>query len=346
MATALDFPGLSSQPRQRVGARLLRRIGGAVRNAIADSLPLAGATRRLEASQSTIGHAVDRKADACPVSPHARAPRRSGAASPVRPSRRGWLARLLHRRRPAAPFSRAQFFENLDAPFTPEEFPGLSPEACAFFSTPLEDLDPEILARLLDALASKLADLMPHEAGMTEATALLSTLWRGLDTPLDAASPDAALAAAAPATPPQAVPDAPAIAPDPRAEASSPADELPHVPFPSPAQQLSRMPAEAVPYAALAAPPLAPELPTPDLPPDASIATATSATEPNTASRPGPVTHHACRAWAHRRSLLIGIYLVIQRVHWLFCGCGSRLSRNLQSPPMCHWCYAARASPP
>ena len=347
MADALDIPRLSSQPRQGVGARLFRRLGGAVRNAIAGGLSLAGAPRRPDAPQTVIGHAVVRNADARPAPARVRALRRTRTAPPAPPSRpawRGWFARLVGDRcRPPLPVSRAQFLTDSDAPFTPEEFPGLSPEACAFFSTPLEDLDPEILARLLGALAEKIADLIPSEAGQTESGSLLSTLLGGFGVTLGEAQPDLPPIGALDTVPGVATdaapPQAPVSAPDPLAEASAvtPVEALPDAPSASPDP-----PAPPLPAAPLGSLPPPFEARAPEL--RHKVPTAASATAPGTASWPGPFSHAwhlilACNNPSRKRNKR-------DVHHGRSPFCGSRFScGHLKILPLRHWCFAARASP-
>ncbi|HUB50337.1 MAG TPA: hypothetical protein VMB73_35655, partial [Acetobacteraceae bacterium] len=57
---------MPAQPLSGVASRLARRIGGAVRNAIAGSLSLAGALRRPTAPQTPVGHTVAADAGARP----------------------------------------------------------------------------------------------------------------------------------------------------------------------------------------------------------------------------------------------------------------------------------------
>ena len=193
MGTALKPPRLASQPRHGVGARLLRRFGGVVRNAIAGSLVLAGALRQPASPQPGTGHAAPASAAACPSAGPARLPRRPRTAPPVppsRPARAGWLMRFLHRNRPARP-ARHLFPDNSDAPFTPEAFPGLTQEACAFFNTPLEECDPRMIRIVLSALAESIAGAMPPGVGGPDAGAVFATLWGRMADTFDQARLDA-----------------------------------------------------------------------------------------------------------------------------------------------------------
>ena len=153
--------------------------------------------------------------DPAPPSPRPpRAPRRPRAAAPVppsRPARFAWLARWFgpNRQQPAW-LARPPFPDSDDTPFTPEAYPGLSPEACAIFNTPVEECDPDLLRLVLSALALHIADSLPPDLGL-DAKALFSTLWGRLNTVPGEARPDARPAeqpAPAPAAAKDAVPDA------------------------------------------------------------------------------------------------------------------------------------------
>ena len=117
--------------------------------------------------------------------PGGRARRPGRAPPPVpppRPARPGWLARWFGRnRRQPALLGRPPFPDSDDAPFTPQAYPGLSPEACAILNTPVEDCDPEILRLLLAVLARHIADSMRPELGL-DAETLFSTLCDRLGT--------------------------------------------------------------------------------------------------------------------------------------------------------------------
>ena len=215
--------GLPTQPHQGVAARFFRRFGGAVRGAIA-GISRAGSPRRPAEPPPRLTSATVQ--DPGPAT-HARrppAPRRPRATPPAPPARPGWIARWfgLTPRKPALS-RRRTFPDRDDAPFTPETHPGLSPEACAFFNTPVEDCDPELLRLLLTVLAQQLADVLPPELGMTDAQAVFDTLWGRLAGPLGDTGPDAEPAGqpedapasptdAAPVSPPATLPEAPAAA--------------------------------------------------------------------------------------------------------------------------------------
>ena len=134
-------------------------------------------------------------ADSLPVARPASAPRQPGRA------RKGGLARLF-RRRPMAAVPE-QYREPPDLQFTAEAFPALSPEARAFFNTPLEDCDPAMLGVVLGALAELITGSMTPREGMQDAQDVFLALSSRMATVTGGAvqAPPAALpeAAAAPA---------------------------------------------------------------------------------------------------------------------------------------------------
>jgi hypothetical protein len=203
MSTTHHTPGLAYQPRQGVGARLVRRLGDAVRGVIAGGITLAGSLRRSPAPRSGGNPPAPRNrvAPAAPRRP--RAPRQAIAAAAVAPTRTGWLARCFGRgRSEAAPQGRPSF-PNLDAHFTPDSHPGLSPEMCAILNTPVEDCDPEILHTVFAAFAELIADALPPELRGLDGGELFSTLVGRLGTAREAARQDAA-----PDVPPELAPEA------------------------------------------------------------------------------------------------------------------------------------------
>ena len=213
MPNTLNHAGFSSQTLQGVGARLLRRFGGALRSTFA-GMARVGRPRHDAAPQSNPSPqtAQDQPASTPPPSqPPPRRPRR-GNAAPRRP----------------APTGRAPIADAEDAPFSPETYPGLSPEACAFFNTPAEDCDPEMLRALLVMVAHHIADNLPPEAGMTGAGAVFAELCDRLALPLDeaepAGQPDEA-AATATAEAPDALPAEPQAPGEP--PAAGPPDAAP-----------------------------------------------------------------------------------------------------------------------
>ena len=124
-----------AQPPQGVGARVVRRFSewrAALHNAVA---------RRLRLRQPGPRARVAPDADNPPALVLARTPRRLRATpsapppGPGCPDWLGWLARLSARSQAAA--SVRQRRERRSGPLTLEEFPGIAPEALAFFDTPM-----------------------------------------------------------------------------------------------------------------------------------------------------------------------------------------------------------------
>ena len=205
--------GFPSQLRPGIGARLLCRFGRAARSALT-GISRAGSRRRRTEPPST--HAATaprgRKAPSPPVGQHA--PRRPHPVAPPPPSPTppGRIARWFGRkpRRPA-PSARLPLPDSDDAPFTPETWPGLTPEACAILNTPVEKCDPELLRLVLSVFAQHLANT--PALGLTDPSALFATLCQRLGAPAGD-MPDTAPPDEAPGTGMQAVPDVP---PEPRA---------------------------------------------------------------------------------------------------------------------------------
>jgi hypothetical protein len=226
MPNALRPAGLPTQPHQGVGARFLRRLGGAVRHAAAGGIALAGLRRPAASQPSRPG--AERREPALARPAQARVRRQPKAAAlvpPSRPARSGWLAGWFGRTRQAQAARSPSPSRRADpAPFTQATHPGLSAEACAFFNTPAEDCDPAILRLLLAALAEQIAERMGPAQGM-DAETLFSTLCGRLGTDPVAAAPDAPPAdAAVPAQAPAAAAADPAEpAPDQAAAADPPA---------------------------------------------------------------------------------------------------------------------------
>ena len=311
MMNARLTPHCPSQSHAGIGARLIRRIGGAVRNAIAGRLVLAGVLRRPTASPSCIGRTVAGNADARPASgpTHAtRRPRATKTVPPSSPARSACLARLLFRRRRAAWPIPPLLRDDNDAPFTPEECPGLSPELCTILNTPLEEIDPDTLRVLLAAFARTITDIMPPAAGMMDAHKLFSALYDRFATALDAAMPDA---------PPQEAP----------ATRVEPLPNMPLAPVPPPEAQTATL-RDAAPHN----PPLA--------------ATAAHQTAPDRPSPPGPRFHAGGPALDHANSFRVRGKQALRQCRSfapyhraLFC----RRPLPHVRPPQ--WHYAARASP-
>ena len=77
------------------------------------------------------------------------------------------MARLFDRRSaPAAVPEQSRALPDFD--FSEEACPGLSPEARAFFNTPLQDCDPAMLGVVLEALAVMIAGSMAPQEGMRD----------------------------------------------------------------------------------------------------------------------------------------------------------------------------------
>ena len=225
-----------SQPRHGAGARFVRRLGSAVRDAIAGGLAHAGVLRRRPAaSRPGIGDdrvAQDADAGPAPVrAPRTRRPRTRAVVAPSQPVRPDLPAPT--RRRRFARFGRKRFSGPDVMHFTPEAFPALTLEACAFLNTPLEDCDPDIVLFLFSGLAEYLTAL-PEGVDMPDPMAVFATLWARLGNLGREALPDAPAAIerdAAPATTAEPLADAPTTAaevlPD---AATTPAGALPDAP--------------------------------------------------------------------------------------------------------------------
>lgn len=163
--------GLAAPPRQGVAARVVRgfgRLRGALHSAVT-----AGLRRR----QPVPATGAAPGADNPPARRRTRAPRRHRSILPAltpRPARPGWLTRLFGRRRPAV--IREDDHKLPDLAFTQEAFPGLSPEALAFFNTPLEECDPEMLRIVLAALTEVIATAMTPRDGVQDTQDTLCAL--------------------------------------------------------------------------------------------------------------------------------------------------------------------------
>ena len=167
MSTALHIAGLPSQSHQGIGARLVRRLGGAVRSVIVRGITLAGTLRRPAMPQTGRDQPAAQDPQA-PAPRHLPAPRRPSAALHVTLLPPPLLAHLLaarRHRRPAAA-SRPAFLNQGDKPFTPEAFPQLSSKACAVLNTPLKECDPKTLELVFSTFASHINQLMSPEAGI------------------------------------------------------------------------------------------------------------------------------------------------------------------------------------
>ena len=277
MPIALHTAGLPSQSHHGVGARLVRRLGGAVRSAIVSGISLAGGLRRPAVSKTSPDHAPAQRAGT-PVPTQARAPRRQSAALPALLLLPRWLARLLTRRHfQFASVSRRACLNQGDAPFTPEAYPQLSPKACAVLNTPLKDCDPETVDLVISAFAQYIRDLMSPEPGMTDLEATLPNLWQRLSTALGGTKADTSFPAtpdAAPTTATDAAPQVPVPSPHPPA----------HSPLTEPTSS-SAKDAPGVSPVPLSGPPAS------DHPADATITAPAPQATPDIAAPSAPVVH-------------------------------------------------------
>ena len=240
-----------TEPQQGIGARLVRQLGGAVRRAITGGIGLSSGRRHSTAGQPASNPAAARDlavSRAPGPKPRARRPRTAAAVQPSRPQRSGWLAPLRRRcHRRIAGLGRGQFPDTGVVLFTPEAFPALSPEACAFLNTPLEECDPDILLFLFSNLTQYLTDL-PADAETPDPMAVFATLWARLgeirgDAASDALPAEAPAEAPAapvtpPVTPPETDPPTPLVSMDalPGTSSPTPGEGLPHLPPVNPAQ--------------------------------------------------------------------------------------------------------------
>ena len=267
MAIALHTPGRASQSHQGIGARLVRRLGGAVRSAIT----LAGALRRPAAAQTSRDHAAAQHPEA-PAPSRVPVPQWSHAALPAPLPLPPWLAPLLARRhRRSASVSRPAFLKQGDVHFTPETFPQLTPKACAVLNTPLKDCDPKTLELVVSTFTQYITQVMAPEAGISDRAAMLPNLWHRLSTALDDAKADTSLPAtpgAVPAAAGGAAPDAPVVSPH------APVQAPPTEPRPSAKDALLLSP-----------------LPLSDSPDNAVITSAAPQTTPDPAAPSAPVGH-------------------------------------------------------
>ena len=167
MFTAPPTAALTSQPRKGFGARVaggISRLGAALRSVVA------GGPRRPQSGPESrpAPDADSPHADSPPAAspPAASPPAARPARAPRRPSRarKGRLARLFGRRRAMAAVPE-QYRESADFDFSREAFPELSPEARAFFNTPLEECDPAMLSVVVEALAELIAGAMAAARG-------------------------------------------------------------------------------------------------------------------------------------------------------------------------------------
>ena len=203
MFTAPTTPGLASEPRKGIGARVasgFSRLGGALRSVVAGGLrrPQSGPDSRATPDSRT---ASDADGPAAAAARPARAPRRPGRAHT------GVLTRLFRRRRKLAVVPE-QSGELPNADFTEAAFPELSPEARAFFNTPVEQCDPDLLCIVLEALVEFIARELTPQEGMQDSQDMFLALRARLAAVRGEAedAPPAALAEVA-AAPPADLPE-------------------------------------------------------------------------------------------------------------------------------------------
>jgi len=361
MQTAPLLSELSTQTHQGVGARLLRQVGGAVRNAIASGMARSGGMRRRTAPKSNrnppaphdaVSH--DRTAPPRPSRPHA--PCRKPAAAqvpPSRPARFGWLARRFGPRQPQPTSSGWPAPADVGkTPFTPEAYPGLSAEDCAILNTPVEECDPDLLHVILSVLVAHIVHSLPPELGM-DAEALFSALCGRLGT-----APGEAAPGVLPGEPPSAAPENLEPGEPPAAEsAAEPAAPENAKPEPPPAVQPTAVPA-------------GPENSEPDAPPasqsepiqaqrtqpaDAAATTTVAETEriPAAASPARPIFRHCARFDGSPPFRRFGSRSGSRRLHHRQSllhhrrSCRPRsLPASMHRPPPRRLCYAACAGPP
>jgi len=265
MPTAPHTASLPPQPHRGVGARLVRRLGGAVRGAIVSGITFAGTLRRPAASQTSPEHVAAQDPEA-PAPMPMRVPPRPPTAVPAPLLLPRWFARLLTRRHSQfASASRPPSLNHGDAPFTPEACPQLTPKACAVLNTPLQDCDPQTLDLVVSTFAQYISDLTSPESGITDRAATLPNLWQRLSTALGDTKADTSLPTtpdAAPATATDAVPQVPVLSPHPPAQPTAPtnssAKDAPRLsPVPPSGPPASDHPADATITAAQTTPDIA-----------------------------------------------------------------------------------------
>ena len=250
LASMFHAPGTAdppAQPPQGVGARVVRRFSewrAALHNAVA---------RRLRLRQPGPRARIAPDADNPPALVPARTPRRLRATpsapppGPGCPDWLGWLARLSARSQAAAGVRQRR--ERRSGPLTLEEFPGIAPEALAFFNTPMEECDPELLHSVFETFAELIEPAMSGRSRAPD----VQHVFRALSSRL------AAVRAEAPDTPPAAPPEPPASA-----DASRNTPGMSFDPWPEASPEL----AEAAVIAATNPQETTPDLPDPALPQD------------------------------------------------------------------------------
>jgi len=343
MPVALNTAVPPSQSRQRVGTRLVRRLGGAVRSAIGSAINLARAVRRPAVSRH---HAaaqapapsrvrVPRPRHAPSTSPALRAWAAKQTKAPTKQAAEGaaplplpWLAHLLARRQHRlAATSRPAWPNQGDIHFTPQAFPQLSAKACAVLNTPLKDCDPKTLRLLVSTFTQHINQVMSPEAGITDPAAAFPNLLHRLNAALADTNADASLSItppAVPATPADAVPDAP---PQPPAQAPTTA---PTTQWTNHAPRLSPLPPSGPPAS--------------DQPADATTTAAAPATTPDNATPCAPLVHRSRSFRYHTRSFARRRGRHVRRCRAPFPR-GVRDGRRCLPPPWRLY-YAACTGPP
>ena len=220
--------GLPAQSPQGVGARVVRRFSkwrAALHSVVAGRL-----RHRQPGPRTRIASDAAKPpapSPACrPRWPHATPS--TPPPGPGRPDWLGWLARLSARSQAAVgPRPRR------NGPLTLEEFPGIAPEALAFFNTPMDESDPELLHCVFETFAELIEPAMSGRSRAPD----VQDVFRALSSRLAAAR------AEAPDTPPAAPPEPPPAS----ADAARDAPGIPLDPWP----EASSGPAEAAVIAAM-----------------------------------------------------------------------------------------------
>ena len=237
---SLPTTGPTSQPHHGVGARFVRRLGGAVRSIVSGGITL---TRGLRRPAAPIASRVSPGAPGVetPVPPSRRRnPHCAPAAEPIPQSIvAAWLSGG-HRRRGSA--------HRPDAPYLPEVYAGLSPEARTFLTTPMEECDPAKLALLYSTFEQHIAEAITSGAGFKDPKALFARVCGCFDAAIDHAQPGATAA-----VPPLAAADA-APVPSTDAAAEPPTGAAPAAPTGETLTAPAGAASEASPQAAPAAP--------------------------------------------------------------------------------------------
>ena len=197
---------LATQTPQGVGARVVRRFGqwGA-----RWGTALHNAAGRLRPWKPAPRARIARDADGPPAPIPAHTPPQSPATASVpapRPDMLRWLAGVSFGTRAAA--GARSHHKRHDGPLTLEEFPGIAPEALAFFNTPMDESDPELLQCVLEGFAELIEPFLSGRGRAPNA----QDVFRALSNRLAAARAKAA--DAAPATPP-VQPEPPPVQPEP-----------------------------------------------------------------------------------------------------------------------------------